>query len=360
MTNSQIFINGRFLAQPVTGVQRYAHELFRHVDLILQETGPDVRLICLAPPESKNLPDWKRIEVRRVGVNIGNLWEQIDLPIAARGNFLFSPTNIGPILYSNQAVTLHDASIFAVPQAYTRTFRAKYALTFRSLVRIAKLILTDSVFSQRELSHYLGVPASRFKVIPLGGDHLNAIPADSSTLQRHGLAKHSYIFSVASQSSHKNFSSLLEAARQLENGLQFAAAGGSYGTVFQKSVAQSVPTNVRMLGYINDHELKALYENALAFIFPSTYEGFGLPVLEAMNCGCPVLCSKAASLPEVAGPAALYFDPMDVNEISDLIVKLQSDPGLQGDLSRRGREQAAGFSWMKTARETLAALLTCL
>jgi glycosyltransferase involved in cell wall biosynthesis len=165
---------------------------------------------------------------------------------------------------------------------------------------------------------------------------------------------------VASQSSHKNFSRLLEAARHLEDGLQLVAAGGSYGTVFQKSAALSISANVHMLGYINDHELKALYENALAFIFPSTYEGFGLPVLEAMNCGCPVLCSKAASLPEVAGPAALYFDPLDVNEIRDLIVKLQADPGMQSDLSRRGREQAAGFSWMKTASETLAALLTCL
>ncbi len=360
MTNL-IFINGRFLGQPVTGVQRYALELFRQMDLILQEANfKHLRLVCLAPREVSVFPEWEKIEVRRVGFNQGNLWEQVDLPLIAGGKLLFSPANTGPLFYSNQVITFHDASVFAVPQAYTLPFRMKYQLIFQSLVRLAKATLTDSHFSQRELAHYLGVPANHFSVILLGGDHLKAAPADNSILQRHGLLPHQYILGVASQSIHKNFGRVLEAARQLEGDIQFAVAGGSYGRVFQKSGEQSIPANVHTLGYINDHELKALYENAFAFIFPSTYEGFGLPVLEAMSCGCPVLCSNAASLPEVAGEAALYFDPGDVDGMVALIKKLMADPELQTGLSRRGREQADAFPWENTARATLAVLATCL
>jgi len=356
-----IQINGRFLSQPVTGVQRYALELFKHMDLLLDEPAfRHLRLVCLVPSNQADLPPWKNIAIRKVGINRGNLWEQLDLPFHARGGMLFSPANIGPWLHSRQAVTLHDASVFAVPEAYTRSFREKYMFIFKRLARTARLLLTDSVFSQRELARYLSLPLSRFSVIPLGGDHLNGIPADETILDRHSLPRKTYIFTVASQSLHKNFGRVLEVAARLGEGVQFVVAGGSYDRVFQQSGAQPVPANVKMLGYINDNELKALYENALAFIFPSRYEGFGLPVLEAMNCGCPVLCSNAASLPEVGGRAALYFDPLDVDGISALIKVVQADPDLQVVLRERGIEQASNFRWEKTARLTLAALASCL
>ena len=356
-----IFINGKFLSGPLTGVQRYAFELFRYMDQILLEPEyKSLQMVCLIPPDVTVLPEWKNIEVRRVGLTTGNLWEQIDLPVSARGKFLFSPANSGPFFYANQAITIHDASVFAVPEAYTRTFRAKYIQTFKKLVRTAKLILTDSCFSQRELSHYLGFPASRFSVVLLGGDHLNETHSDSAILQSRGLSKNTYIFSVANQSNHKNLARILEVAGLLENQIQFVVAGGVYAKVFQQSAQQPISSNVHFLGYVNDSELKTLYENALGFIFPSTYEGFGLPILEAMSCSCPVLCSNAASMPEVAGQAALYFDPQDVEGISASIKKFLVDPDLQADLKCRGRVRAAEFTWQRTARKTLAELFACL
>jgi glycosyltransferase involved in cell wall biosynthesis len=356
-----IFINGKFLSSPMTGVQRYAFELFRRMDLILTEPEyQNLRMVCLTPPDVTVFPEWKNIEVRRVGLFTGNMWEQIDLPASTRGKFLFSPANSGPFFYTNQAVTIHDASVFAVPEAYTRTFRAKYIQTFKKLVRSTKLILTNSCFSQRELSHFLGSPTSRFSVVLEGGDHLNETLSDSAVLQRCGLSKNAYIFSVANQSNHKNLARILQVAEQMDNQIQFVVAGGVYAKVFQPSAHQPVSKNVHFLGYVNDSELKALYENALAFIFPSTYEGFGLPLLEAMNCNCPVLCSNAAAIPEVAGQAALYFDPNDVDEISALIKKLLVDPDLQADLKYRGRTHAPNFTWEKTARKTLTELLACL
>ena len=356
-----IFINGRFLTKAVTGVQRYALELLNHFDNLLNEEAyQGLRLVCLAPPVDFIAPGWKNIELRRVGINRGNLWEQIDLAFYAGGHLLFSPANTGPFYYAYQVITLHDASVFGVPDAYPAAFRAKYFFTFGILARIARMVLTDSHFSQTELSHYLGVPANRFKVILLGGDHLRDVAAAEGFLQKHGLVKGSYLLTVANQSPHKNFGRVLQAATALQSEVEFAAAGGSYQGIFQQVETHSAPSNMHLLGYVNDHQLKALYENALGFIFPSLYEGFGLPLLEAMNCGCPVLCSSAASLPEVGGDAALYFDPLQSNEMLDVIRKFLSDSGLRAQLQLRGREQAALFTWEKTARETLAALVACL
>jgi len=355
-----IYINGKFLLQQVTGVQRYALELFRYIDSFLQESSyQDLRVVCLVPRGIYTVPNWRNIEVRQVGINTGHLWEQIDLPLYSRGSLLFSPGNTGPLFYANQVITLHDASTFAVPQAYSRIFRAKYKLTFNALVRFSKMRLTDSQFSQRELGRYLGVRPERFRVILLGGDHFTETQADITILNRQGLTPKGYFLSVASQSLHKNFGSILQAA-SIYPDFDFVAVGGSYSRVFQQVDLQSKLPNVHLLGYVNDHELKALYENALAFIFPSTYEGFGLPVLEAMNSGCPVLCSTSASLSEVGGDAVMYFDPHDTDSIVAVIENFISDSARAADLQIRGYKQARMFSWEKTARITMDALVSCL
>ena len=356
-----IFINGKFLNSPVTGVQRYALELFRHMDVILQEpVYQELRLVCLAPRDTRTVPNWHHIEFRRVGFTLGNLWEQLDLPIYTHGRLLFSPANTGPFFYSNQVITFHDAAVFAVPEAYSRFFRIKYSIIFKVLSQVARLVLTDSAFSQRELAHYLDVSPDRFTVIPLGGDHLKDTLSDTSILHKNGLARNSYLLNVASQSLHKNFARVLQAIELLESDVELAVAGRSDKQIFQKTEAQADHPNIHMLGYVNDCELKALYENALGFIFPSMYEGFGLPVLEAMNSGCPVLCSNAASIPEVGGQAALYFNPQDVENIAAVIKKFLVETSLRSDLIARGYEQAAAFPWEKTARATLVSLVACL
>lgn len=358
MTRKTIFINGRFLTQPVTGVQRHSLELLRQMDCLLVPPAGSVlpRLVCLAPHETFEHPGWKNIEIRQVGLNKGNVWEQVDLPIYAGGELLFSPANIGPFHYHNQVVTFHDASVFAVPEAYSRSFRTKYMFVFRQLAQRARRILTVSDFSRQELAHYLNVSPERFTVTLNGSNHLDYIERDTEILKRNHLEKNSYLFIVASQSRHKNLHNVFEALKLIKTDFKVVAAGGSFKRVFQESGNGLYPANVQFLGYINDRELKALYENALGFIFPSTYEGFGLPVLEAMRCGCPVLCSKAASMPEVAGEAALYFDPHQIDDIARAFDDFLSAPQLHEQLRATGREQAARFEWSKTARQTLEIL----
>ena len=356
-----IFINGRFLTQPAAGVQRYSLVLLNHIDRLLSEEAySGIKMICLVPPVDSNTPDWKNIELRKVGINKANLWEQIDLVIYARGRLLFSPANTGPFYYANQAITIHDASVFRLTGNYRSLFRAKYAFIFWVLGRIARLVLTDSRFSQQELAHFLGVPLSRLKVILLGGDHLSDTIADTGFLQKQGLVKNSYLLSVATEARHKNLDRVFQAEAVFEAQVAFVMAGARYEKLFHPKEKHSNSSGMRLLGFVTDSELKALYENALALVFPSIYEGFGLPVLEAMNCGCPVLCSNAAALPEVGGSAALYFDPLDVDGLNAAIKQFLADPALQADLIRRGRPQAAEFPWEKTARETLAALVECV
>ena len=356
-----IFVNGRFLTQPSAGVQRYSLELLNHIDCLLgEEAYAAIKMICLVPPEDSNSPSWKNIELRKVGINKANIWEQIDLGIYAGGRLLFSPANTGPFYYTNQVITIHDASVFRGLGTYKPLFRAKHIAIFWLLGRIAKLVLTDSRFSQQELAYFLGVPINRLQVILLGSDHMDEAGTDTGFLQKHGLVKNAYLLSVATQARHKNLVRVFQAEAMTEADVEFVMVGASYEKLFHHKENQSIPTRVHLLGHVSDNELKALYENALALIFPSLYEGFGLPILEAMRCGCPVLCSNAASLPEVGGSAALYFDPLDVDEMNSVIKNFLADPALQLDLSRRGLQQAARFTWEMTARATLDALVQCL
>jgi len=357
---STIYINGRFLTQPSTGVQRYAREIVAHFDSLLEgnELAKQVCMHCLVPRGTARSTSWKNITIEEVGVNRGNLWEQIDLPLHLKGGFLFSPANSGPFLYQNQAVTFHDASVFAIPSAYSFWFRLKYRLIFTSLARLAKVIFTDSKFSQSELSRHLKQDPEKFRVLHLAGGHLDRIQADTSILAKYNLQKNGYVFMVGSQSRHKNLAAVLNALVFMNSDIKVAFASVQSQQIFNREVARARAKNIIALGYITDKELKALYLNALCFIFPSYYEGFGLPILEAMHCGCPVLCAQAASLPEVAGDVALFFDPMNTMNIANTIDRIVLDLQLRNDLIQKGYQRAKEFSWQTTASQTLDALLT--
>jgi len=355
-----IVINGKFLASPVTGVQRYALEILNQMDRQLAEpVNQNLRMVCLVPKMVKSYPNWQSIQCQQVGFGPANFWEQFELPLYASGRLIFSPANTGPVFYSKQVVTFHDANIFAFPEAYSFLFRLKYKFIFNILARIAKLVLTDSQFSQRELARYLRLPLDRFHVILLGGNHLDEIKADEKILEKNGLDPQTYLLCVASQSRHKNFQAVLMAAEILKTDVKFAVDGAS-NRIFQNPGELPKNSNLKMLGYVDSQELKALYKNALGFLFPSLYEGFGLPILEAMACGCPVLCSSAASMPEVGGQAVVYFNPRDLHNMVNEIRRFVSDFELRMDLRARGYAQVDGFHWEQAARLTLVKLANSL
>jgi len=348
-----IYVNGRFLAQPLTGVQRYSRELLGALNTLAENGEIDLSaqpLVCLAPPDSGPGPAWKHIPLIRAGRFTSNLWEQVDLPLAARGGLLFSPGNIGAYFHPHQVATLHDASVFAYPQAYTLLFRLKYQVMLRRLGRIARQIITVSEFSRGELARYCHIPLEKITVIPHGHEHLQAIRPDPSILARLEIGPKPYLLAVGSDSPHKNMGALIEAMRGLRGeNIELIVAGGSFSRVFAGGHLD-LPSNVRRAGYVTDGELRALYESARGFVLPSLYEGFGLPLLEAMAFGCPVICSDRASLPEVAGDAALYFDPSRPEQIRAQIQALLHNPAETEERSRRGFARLAGFTWTAAAR----------
>ena len=349
-----IYFNGRFLTQPLTGVQRFAREVMRAMDQMIDRGEIDCssyRFVCLAPPHTREDQNWKWITLRRVGVLNGNVWEQYELPRHTGRNLLVNLCSIGPLIKPAQAVTIHDTAVFAIPQAYTLPFRLKYRLNISVLSARSPLIFTVSQFSKTELVRYVRISPEKIHVLPEGCEHILAVTPDATVFERFSIGQNPYFLIVSSKSSHKNLSGVIQATRLLgEVGIKFVVVGGKYSKVF-KSEDYELPPWVEQVGVLDDAELAALYRGAMGLIFPSLYEGFGLPPLEAMACGCPVIASRAASLPEVCGDAVLYCDPCDPADIARQIQRLIDDPTLREDLRQAGLRQASRFSWTETARQ---------
>ncbi len=349
------YINGKFTVQRQTGVQRVARELV----LALDALAPAGRWILLRPPGGGALK-LRCIEQRvvRTGGLPLHLWEQVALPWEARDGLLLSLAGSTPLLARRQAAVLHDAAVFDHPHAYTWLFVAWYRMLFRRLARHAERLFTVSSFSEARLSSALLVAQGRFTVLPNGCDHMRAIVADPTCLLRHGLVARRFLLAVASANPTKNLGALLSAFATLPNadGLLLVIVGGHNERVFSSAGDLADPPGVIRTGALNDRCLKALYEAAVALVFPSLYEGFGLPPLEAMACGCPVAAAWAASIPEVCGEAARYFDPVSAEAMAAAMHDVLHDADLRQRLLVLGRERAASYSWDRPAALLLKAL----
>lgn len=333
-----LLVNGRFLTQKVTGVQRFARE----VTLALARRAS---LRVLAPPGS---PALEGVAVETVGTRGGQAWEQLDLPRMSRGSLLLNLGNTAPLRRREQVVVIHDAGVFDTPESYSPQFRLWYRTLHRALPCFGARIVTVSEFSRARLAARLRIDASRIAVMPEGGEHVLRVPADGSVLARHGLAPRGYALAVGTRAAHKNLGALGEAASLLASrGMGLAVAGAVEAGAFSGT---SDAAGTRLLGRVTDAELRALYENALCLVFPSRYEGFGIPPLEAMWCGCPVLAARAGAVPEVCGDAALWFDEAGP---AAAVQRLLDEPGLADSLREAGRVRAQLYSWDAAAARLL-------
>jgi glycosyltransferase involved in cell wall biosynthesis len=187
-------------------------------------------------------------------------------------------------------------------------------------------------------------------VVSEGGEHILREPADVSVIDKFKLSGRRFVLALGSSSPNKNLSAIVKAMHLLEDpDLLLVAAGGGNSRIF----AEARVSDPRLIstGYVTDAQIRALFEHASCFVFPSFYEGFGLPPLEAMNCGCPVVVSDRASLPEVCSTAALYCDPADPGTIAAQLRKVLGSDAAREDLRAAGRERAAHFSWDRAARQ---------
>jgi glycosyltransferase involved in cell wall biosynthesis len=350
-----IYVNARFLTQPVTGVQRYAIELVKRWDHLLEERRGDrerYSVILLSPPDAIHELKLKHIQVRQVGSFGGHAWEQFVLPYYARKGLLLNPCNTGPLLMRNQIATIHDMAVFDQPKSYSFLFRNAYKIIQRVIGVRALRVITGSQFSKSRLVKHCRIQERKISVVGLGMEHMQKLVPDEEMLDNHKLIFKGYILAVSSMNPSKNFPNIVRAIELLEEvDYQIVIAGGTNGKVFG---TMDIPhsNKVKLVGYVTDQQLKALYDGAACFVFPSHYEGFGLPPLEAMTCGAPVIVSREAALPEVCGEATLYCDPYNPQDIAMKIDQVMNDAGLRRTLSAKGLKRAAQFSWDKCAQET--------
>lgn len=351
-----VYLNGRFLVQRVTGVQRYARETLHALDELLHaRRGAGMRWTLLVP-RGAAVPPLAHIGARSVGRLQGHAWEQIELPWAARGGWLLGFGFTGPLLKRRQIITVHDAAVVRMPQAYRTAFRIVQRTLVRHIAARAPCTMTVSQFSAREATACYGVAAERLRVAGEGWQHIERLAADESIIDAHGLRGRPYVLAVSSPTPNKNFAAIEGALALLgEHAPTCVVAGAAARHVFRHGGAVASPA-MRHVGYVSDAQLKALYAHARCFVFPSFYEGFGIPPLEAMACGCCVVASTAPALREVCGDAALYVDPRRPEQLARALQRVWGDAALREQLHAAAQQRLARYSWRWTAEANLAAI----
>ncbi len=293
----------------------------------------------------------------------GHLWEQTILPRQSRGGVLWSPCASGPVTGSRQVVTFHDLFAVDSPQWYKQAYASWYGFTLRKLAQTAAHIIAVSEYTKGRLVERFAVDPDKITVIHNGVDaKFFSTSHDAMFEAREALRlpPGKYLLSLGSLEPRKNLKTLMAAWKnvvsQLPSDVSLVVSGSCDENVYKSAGLAEWPARVCLTGYVPDQLLPGLYAGSLGFVYPSLAEGFGLPPLEAMACGVPVLASRTTALPEVCSSAALYFDPTNVSDLSQAIRLLVGDRDMRQELSFLGRKRAACFTWERTAHQTLSVL----
>jgi glycosyltransferase involved in cell wall biosynthesis len=349
---ASILIDLRMVRGRLHGIARYALELACRLPAL----APDLRFSGLTSPEG--LPAGlgaltPRIPLHHCPVGFLSPLEQPALAasLARLGPDLFHATSFSvPALWPGRLVaTLHDANHLALSEQYGPGRRAYYKLIVGPRARTARALITVSEFSRQELARHLGLSPYRLQVIPNGVDARYQPPTASELKdfrERRGLPPR-FLLAVGNTKAFKNLGLLAEIAPSLPVPLVLLAGKGAVWEL-------GFPDSTLEVSELPEDDMPRLYGAATALLLPSRYEGFGLPALEAMACGCPVVAARATSLPEVVGEAALLLSPDDANAWREAAQKLLRDETSRRELIEKGRERAALFDWEDCARRTLA------
>nr|WP_294514450.1 glycosyltransferase family 1 protein [uncultured Rhodopila sp.] len=347
-----LYLNGRFLSQQLSGVQRFATEIAAELRRVRGD-----ELTVLVPPETRS----SMFPVKAVGRHTGHLWEQLDLPRGTRDGLLLNLGNTAPLLGRRQVVVIHDAGVYSTPEAYSRPLRMWYKQLQRRIVRSSVTVVTVSEFARSEIVRHLHADPESTVVVGEGSDHMERIVADRRVVETAGLVPGRFVLAVGNLAAHKNLIALRDLAVVLAGrGMTLVVAGGVPPRVFNQNGDSLLPQPCRYVGRVTDGELKGLFETAACFVFPSRYEGFGLPAVEAMACGCPVVAADIPALRETCADAAIYCDPASPSDIARQVCLVLDDPGLNARLRQSVRARARAWTWERAAHRLNSVLsLAC-
>jgi len=350
MKTIPIIINARFLTQKITGVQRFAAELSKR----LKKEAPHI--IFVAPRNILHKELAEELGVIIIGRLTGALWEQIELPFFLKKHnpdIVLNLCNTAPLLYKKNIVTIHDLAVWDFPSAYSFPFRIFYKLLLPRIAHKALKIVTVSKFSKSRIMEILSIKEERIAIIS---------NAAANFFCKSESEKQKYILAVSSIDPKKNFKRLIKAFQKANlPDYKLYLAGNAHG-IFQDNGLKSLieaDSRIQFTGYVSDSELEKLYQRADFFVYPTLYEGFGIPPLEAMASGCPVIASEIPAIQEVCGDACLYINPESVNDIADKITVLAYDKTLKEKLIQRGIKQSEDFSWEASGSNLWHLLITC-
>jgi len=291
------------------------------------------------------------------------LWSQIFLPLSLfkeNINVFFAPAHYAPRFCSAPlVVTIHDLSYIYYPKEFLKKDLYQLINWTKYSVRKAKKIIAVSQSTKNDLIKIYKIPQEKIKVIYNGFNQYQGIKA--SSFKEKNLNR-PYILYIGTLQPRKNITGLIKAFYKFNqiypdfNLIVAGKKGWLYKKIFEEVENLGIEDKVFFTDYVTDHQLVYLYQNAFCLVLPSFYEGFGLPLLEAMNFNCPVLASFSSSLPEVGGDACLYFDPQNISDLTEKLIKIKNDPQLKKELIKKGRQRIKLFSWKKCAEETLTTL----
>jgi len=361
----RIGVDGRAFVSPAGGVRRYVSELYG----AMTRVAPDVDVVAVGATASTPLPPGVTVRTATpFPTNLG--WTAVSLPLAVRGaglDVFHAPAYTAPLWGVHpQAVTIHDVSYERKPEwnAYRndplrRAFYRKAALA-------ADCVITDSGFSRSEIAAAYGIPPERIAVVALAASDVFG-PGPFDAAQAPAGVLEPYALHVGDLHVRRNIRTALDAMLDLRRQHawhpplpRLVCAGIDRGIGAELTAAAAAdPEALVLTGPVSEDTLLNLYRGAFALAYPSLYEGFGLPVLEAMQCGVPVAVASAGSLPEVAGGAGVVLNPLDVRAWREALTALWQDAGMRARLRGAGLEHASRFTWARTAEQTLGVLRRC-